>query len=482
MEPARSQVGRQALTTTARWRLRPIDRRPLLVLGDFTAGALALVGALYLWGVSGEEWLGFSREFLAERVQTWFYFIPFIWIGLMVEMYDIHRAARWRTTLRGVALAALIGLGVYLVAYFSSPPRSLPRSAVGYFLALVFILTLAWRAIYIRVFNTAAFLRRALVIGGGAAGTTLLAKLNELEPAPFVVTGVIDDDPGKAGGEVEGFPVLGGAGELKAMIADHQVTDVIVSISGPMEGRMFQALLDAQEQGVEIGRMQRVYEDMFGRVPIFHLESDWMVRSFVEESRVNAFYLVAKRLLDLLGGLLGTAAFLIILPFVTLANLAETGFPILYLQTRSGKNDRRYEVIKFRTMVIDAEGDGTPRWTAENDERVTKVGWFLRKTHLDELPQFFNVLKGEMSLVGPRPERPALIKLFQEHVPFYRARLLVKPGLTGWAQIHQVYAANVEETNEKLEYDLYYIKHRSILLDLLILLRTPATILGLRGR
>ena len=482
MEPARTELGPRSFTTPARWRLRPADRRPLLVLGDFLAGAAALVGALYLWGLSGDEWLGFSREFLDERVQTWFYFLPLIWLGLMVEMYDIHRAARWRTTIRGVALAALVGLGIYLVAYFSSEPRSLPRSAVGYFLALVSILTLVWRSLYIRIFTTTAFLRRAIVVGGGRAGTALLAKLNELKPAPFVVAGVIDDDPSKVGATVEGYPVLGGGGELAEMIAAHRISDVIVSISGPMEGRVFQALLDAQEQGVEISRMQRVYEDLFGRVPIFHLESDWMVRSFVEESAVNAFYLVVKRLMDLLGGLVGTAAFLMVLPFVFIANLVETGFPIFYLQTRSGKNDRRYAVIKFRTMVVDAEEDGTPRWTAENDERVTRVGWFLRKTHLDELPQFINVLKGEMSLVGPRPERPALIKLFQEHVPFYRARLLVKPGLTGWAQIHQVYAANVEETNEKLEYDLYYIKHRNMLLDLLILLRTPATILGLRGR
>jgi lipopolysaccharide/colanic/teichoic acid biosynthesis glycosyltransferase len=182
------------------------------------------------------------------------------------------------------------------------------------------------------------------------------------------------------------------------------------------------------------------------------------------------------------GGLAGTLAMLVILPFVTLANLLESGFPIFYTQTRSGLNDRNYELIKFRTMQKDAEKDGIPQWTAENDERVTRVGWFLRKTHLDEIPQFFNVLRGEMSLVGPRPERPALIKMFQEHVPFYRARLLVKPGITGWAQIHQQYAANVEETNEKLEYDLFYIKHRSMLLDLIILLRTPATVLGLRGR
>ena len=133
-------------------------------------------------------------------------------------------------------------------------------------------------------------------------------------------------------------------------------------------------------------------------------------------------------------------------------------------------------------MWQDAEKDGKPQWAQKDDDRITKVGIFLRKTHLDELPQFINVLRGDMSLVGPRPERPELVKLFQEHVPFYRARLLVKPGITGWAQVNQNYAANIEETYTKLEFDLYYIKHRSIGLDLFILLRTPATMLGLRGR
>ena len=245
---------------------------------------------------------------------------------------------------------------------------------------------------------------------------------------------------------------------------------------------MFLALLDAQEQGTEISLMQAVYEDLFARVPIFHLEADWMLRSFVEESRVSIYYLITKRILDLFGGLLGLIAMLLVLPFVTLANLIETGWPIFYTQERAGLNARRYEVIKFRTMQRDAEKDGVAQWAQENDERVTFVGRILRKTHLDELPQSINVLRGEMSLVGPRPERPELIDLFQEHVPFYRARLLVKPGLSGWAQIHQDYASNVEETNVKLEYDLYYIKHRSFLMDINIMLRTPSTVLGFRGR
>ncbi len=475
-------MSRTEITTSQAWSLRPSERRPILVAGDFIAGLIALAGALYLWSSSRGEWLGFSVEFLTQRVPAWFYLLPVVWLILLVELYDIHRSTRWRTTLRGVAMAALIGLVVYLAVYFSSPPRSLPRSAVGYFLILVSVLTLAWRSIYIRIFTTAAFMRRVLIVGGGRAGSTLLQKLNEVSPAPFIVVGVIDDDPGKTSCLIEGVPVLGSSQDLAKVINDNRVSEIIVSISGPMQGTMFQAILDAQESGVEISRMQRVYEDLFNRVPIFHLESEWLVRSFVEESRVSGFYLLVKRLVDVLGGIVGLTGLLLLVPFVALANLVETGFPIFYFQKRSGQNANTYELIKFRTMQQDAEKDGTPQWTSIDDERVTRVGWFLRRTHLDELPQFINVLKGEMSLVGPRPERPELIRLFEEHVPFYRARLLVKPGITGWAQIHQQYAANVEETNEKLEYDLYYIKHRSLVLDLLVLLRTPATVLGLRGR
>ncbi|NMC12870.1 MAG: sugar transferase, partial [Chloroflexi bacterium] len=156
--------------------------------------------------------------------------------------------------------------------------------------------------------------------------------------------------------------------------------------------------------------------------------------------------------------------------------------PIFYSQVRSGKRDVPYTIFKFRTMRRDAEADGRPQWAVEDDQRATKVGKFLRKTHLDELPQFLNVLRGEMSLIGPRAERPELVALFEKHVPFYRARLLVKPGMAGWAQVNFGYASTIDETITKLEYDLYYIKHRNLFLDFIILFRTPSTVFGFRGR
>ena len=245
---------------------------------------------------------------------------------------------------------------------------------------------------------------------------------------------------------------------------------------------MFQSLLDVQESGVEITRMAVAYEELLGRVPIQTLDPDWILRSFVDEARVSTFFELGKRLVDIIGGLIGTVITLLILPFVGLAILFDDGRPIFYLQIRSGRNGRTYRIVKFRTMIREAEADGQPKWAAVGDHRNTRVGRILRKTHLDELPQFVNVLMGDMSLVGPRAERPELITLFQEQVPFYRARLLVKPGITGWAQINFGYASTVEETMVKLEYDLYYIKNRNLFTDAVILLRTPATVFGFRGR
>jgi exopolysaccharide biosynthesis polyprenyl glycosylphosphotransferase len=472
----------KALSPSQEWRLRPRERQPLLVLGDLVVSGLSLLLALYIWGLSSDEWLGLSSEFLTTRVPFWFYILPLIWLGMIVELYDIRRAGDIIETARGVAISALLGLGLYLVIYFTQEPNSLPRGGVAYFLISVSILTFVWRVLYIRIFTTSAFMRRVLIVGGGKAGQTLLHIYNGMQPRPFLVAGVIDDDPDKIGMEVEGYRILGGADSLSRWIEEENVSDLVVCISGEIGGRMFQTLLDLQERGLEIVRMQTVYEELMGRVPIFHLEADWILRNFVETSRINVFYLLAKRLLDLFVGLLGLLLLSVILPFVALANLFESGRPIFYTQTRSGQSDHPYELVKFRTMRQDAEKDGQPQWAKENDERITRVGRILRKTHLDELPQCLNILRGEMSIVGPRPERPELIAMFQKHVPFYRARLLVKPGLTGWAQVHQNYAANVEETNMKLEFDLYYIKHRSLLLDLIIMLKTPATILGLRGR
>lgn len=467
-----------------RWRLHTRERRTLLVVGDLAMALLALVAALYFWSIA-EAFFEFSLEFLRERPPGWYYLLPFFWVILLVELYDIHRAGNWAATVRGVAAATLIGIGLYLLLffYFTDPPRSLlPRRGVAGFFIAAPVLTLIWRLIYIRIFTAPAFMRRVLLVGAGKAGETLVKVIDDLWPPPFYLVGIIDDDPEKTGMEIDGHPVLGGSDQLLTLIQEESVSDIVVAISGEMQGSTFQILLDAQESGVEISRLPAMYEELMGRVPIRLLETDWILRSFVDQSRVSEFYELGKRIVDILGGLIGVGLFFVTLPFISLGILLDSGRPVFYTQTRAGRGAQNYRIYKFRTMVQDAEADGIPQWAKEDDERATRIGKILRRTHLDELPQFINVLRGEMSLVGPRAERPELVDMFQEHVPFYRARLLVKPGITGWAQVNFGYASTIDETVVKLEFDLYYIKHRNLLIDFVILLRTPFTVFGLRGQ
>ncbi|HJS20305.1 MAG TPA: sugar transferase, partial [Anaerolineales bacterium] len=294
--------------------------------------------------------------------------------------------------------------------------------------------------------------------------------------------GFVDDDGHKAGKVFHGIPVLGTCYHMLNLIDVYRVSDLVVAINGEIKGATFQTILDAQEHGVDVTRMPMLYEEMTSRVPVHHLESDWIIRSFVDELHVSGFYELTKRLLDIVGGLFGLLIFAILIPFLALAIWVDTGSPIFYSQDRLGRGGRKFKIYKFRSMRRDADMEGSPFTTMENDPRVTRVGGFLRRTRLDELPQFWSVLRGEMSLVGPRAERPGLVNEYQKQIPFYRARLLVKPGLTGWAQINYGYVSSVTETVVKLEYDLYYIKHRTLAMDVSIILRTIGTVLRRTGR
>jgi exopolysaccharide biosynthesis polyprenyl glycosylphosphotransferase len=341
---------------------------------------------------------------------------------------------------------------------------------------------MVWRFFYIQVFTSKRFLRKVLIIGAGKAGKTLLKAVNQISPAPFSIIGLIDDNPEIQNMTVEGVKVIATSDRMLEIIEKEKITDIIVSISGEIQGKTFQKLLDAQQKDVEIIRMPVLYEQLFSRVPIDILEADWILRSFVDQFKFNRFYALSKRVLDIVGGMVGTLVLIVLFPFVAIAILLESGRPIFYSQTRLGKGGQEFNIIKFRTMRQDAEKNGEAQLATEDDERATKVGLTLRKTHIDEIPQFINVLKGDMSMVGPRSERPSLVEHYLRRIPFYRARLLVKPGITGWAQVNFGYAGTVEETIIKLEYDLFYIKNRNLILDLLTILRTPGTMLGMQGQ
>jgi exopolysaccharide biosynthesis polyprenyl glycosylphosphotransferase len=460
--------------------MRPVERRFLLIIGDLLVSGIGLLASLYLWA-QRDQWLHFSWDFLQQRPPLWFWFLPLLWVLLINELYDFHRAGSLKETLRGVLVGSVIGGGFYLVVFFLSDTDSIPRQGVATFIIFSAILTLLWRAFYIRIFTAQQFLRRVLVVGAGKAGSTLCSVVTNMKPPPFLVIGLVDDNAQKIGTNVECYPVLGDSSCLAALARQHGVTDVIVAITGEMRPEMFQALVNIQEKGIAVRSMPMVYEELMGRVPIFLLQSDWILRTFVDQTEAGSFYEGLKRLIDIIGGLIGSLFLIILFPIIALLTLFETGRPVIFLQKRLGMYGEEYLTIKFRTMLQSTNSDKA-RVTTSNDDRITRVGRFLRKSHLDEWPQFLNILRGEMSLVGPRPEQSELVSQLQANIPFYRARLLVKPGLTGWAQVNFGYAATLEDTGIKLEYDLYYIKHRNLLLDFVILVRTFGAVVGFRGQ
>lgn len=493
---------------TTQLRLRPSEHRTILFIGDLIMAIASVFAAIETWvqyiqynvnqeavriienaQLVGREVDPVRARELAERVinttvdvPAWFYLLPFVWLVLLVELYEPHVAGSGRQTTRGIAIAALLGLTAFSLLFITRQETDLPRIGVGAFLFFASLLTLIWRMIFIRIYKRTGQLRRILLIGAGKAGQTLAELYNSLEPRSFSIIGYVDDDERKVGEIFHDLPVLGTSEYLLELIDDNRISDLVVAINGEIKGTTFQTILDAQEKGVDVTRMPILYEEMTGRVPIHHLESDWIIRSFVDGLSTSGFYLLFKRMMDVLGGLVGMVILAFATPFLAPAIFLDSGLPIIYSQPRHGRGRSIFTIYKFRTMRKKSDSLQDSKTTVENDPRVTRVGKFLRTTRLDELPQFWNVLRGDMSLVGPRAEVPKLVDEYQKQIPFYRARLLVKPGLAGWAQINFGYASTIEETSIKLEYDLYYIKHRTLIMDFQIILRTIGTVIRRTGR
>jgi exopolysaccharide biosynthesis polyprenyl glycosylphosphotransferase len=464
------------------WKLRPSERKLILLTGDFIIAILSLLFALYFWSVEPDEWLKFSLQFLVERPPFWFYLLPFLWILFLSGLYDVRKVHKISETISGIGISIFLSISLYLLVFFLSEPNTLPRLGVALFFANAAILTIFWRLIYIKIFTASRFQRRVIIVGAGNSGKALVEIIENLNPKPFQLIGLVDDDPQKIDGNISGFPILGSISELNSLLHEFNISDVVFSITGEMDPLALNTLIEAEENGIEITSMPVMYEELTGRVPIYLLKPDWLLRSFIDYAHVNRFYELGKRFIDIIGGLIGVIITIVLYPIIGLVIVLDNWGPIIYSQIRLGKNGKYYNILKFRTMFVDAEINGNYKPAEENDQRITTIGKILRKSHLDELPQFINVLKGEMSLIGPRSERPMIVETYQKHIPFYRGRLLVKPGISGWAQVNYGYASTIEENAIKLEYDLYYIKHRDLMMDLSIMLLTISSVIGLRGR
>jgi exopolysaccharide biosynthesis polyprenyl glycosylphosphotransferase len=445
------------------------ERRLLLIVVDLML--IVAVGYLLSWDSRG------PGNFPGLALPLALYWLA---MGQIMGTYDLTTAARPRACLSAVLRTAVaFAISFLLLDFFVHYLIARPKVII--LVLAVPLLVGLWRLSYIRLFGAAHFQRKVLVVGAGAAGVTLLRAVRRHPGHGVAVTGILDDDSSKLGSTVEGVRVMGDSSAIWPLVEELRIEEVVIATNQPPTDALLQGLGTCYEHSIAVSHMPSLYEEVTGQVPVEFMGPHWF--GAVQLSRAGGGISVAsKRLLDIL---LGGAALILLTPVILIlgciVRLSSKG-PVLHRQERVGLHGNPFSILKFRTMRVDAELPGEAVWAAPDDPRATKIGRWLRRTHLDELPQFILVVKGDMSLVGPRPERPEFVRDLEKAIPLYRARYSVRPGVAGWAQLNYPYGASVEDALAKLRYDLYYIKNRSTMLDLAIIGGTLTRVFGMRGR
>jgi sugar transferase (PEP-CTERM system associated) len=340
---------------------------------------------------------------------------------------------------------------------------------------LVGTVVIAWRLTFAWWARRVAPRERLLLVGTNPAAVALARELHDRrEDLGVEIVGFIDADPGRVGAPVINPGVIGTIEDIPAIVRARAVDRVVVSLADARGKLPMDKLLEMKLSGVSFDHLPSVYEEYTGKIAVENLRPSWLI--FSAGFRKTRLLLVAKRLLDIVVALVGLTLAMPILALLAVAVKWSSPGPVLYRQARVGQGGRIFHVYKLRSMRLDAEAATGPVWARRDDDRVTPIGRWMRRTRLDEIPQLWNVLLGNMSFVGPRPERPEFVRSLTQQIPFYPQRHVVKPGLTGWAQVRYTYGASVEDAIEKLQYDLYYIKHVSIVFDLFIIFETIKTV------
>jgi exopolysaccharide biosynthesis polyprenyl glycosylphosphotransferase len=457
------------------------ERRLLLGLGD--AASMLVAQVLTIWLASKSIYLGLNLAL--DQLATWYLLPPILAIWLAVawlnDLYHVPSSYVKSRTARRIIQATALSMLIY-VGMFYLLPDVLP---LYYYVGLTLLmvpLVASWRVFYTLVFKRDGFRQRVLLLGNGSRAKATVRDIQKRGWSSFqtyqVVGYVHQTEPKNKSGELQ---YLGPSRDLLSVIDKHKIHEIVVTTNGRLRNKLFESLIECQAKGVRVSWMPEFYERLYQKVPVEHLDRSWALYMIQNRPVFNRIALGIKRLLDLILLLFALPIFLIILLPVALAVKLESPGPVFYRQVRCGRAGDLFMIYKFRTMVAHAENDGKARWASKGDPRITRVGQFLRKARLDELPQLFNVFRGEMSIIGPRPERPEFVEQLEEVIPFYRMRHLVKPGLTGWAQINYDYGNTVDDALVKLQYDFYYVRYWSIWLDLYILFRTVGVVLLLKG-
>lgn len=410
---------------------------------------------------------------------TWMLLLTFylLFFGEIFELYNLKVASDKYLTFRSIIITTLFTVLFYVFTPIISPILPQNRIQILYFFIALLVPILISRFIYIQFIFSPRFLKNILVIAEIKQVEDLL-NLTKTKESNSVVAYISTK-------EVENCECMyvkaSSSIDLLKIIKEQYINEIVVS-SKKFEfvNEIHTQLIELFEKGVVVRSVDSFMEDETNRISESQLVPNFYNYFTFSKSHQNNLYVAFRRILDVLFALAGICIFLILVPIVFLGNLLGNKGRLLYKQQRVGKRGRLFEIIKFRTMVSNAEKEGAV-WATKNDVRVTTFGRFLRKTRIDEFPQFFNVLKGEMSLIGPRPERPEFVEQLEKEFPFYAIRHVIKPGLTGWAQVMHPYANTFKDQQQKLMYDLYYIKERNLLMDFKIVIKTISTILFFRG-
>jgi len=345
---------------------------------------------------------------------------------------------------------------------------------------IIFILVLGWRLLSHQLSKYIITPKRVIIVGKGKA-VHEISQAIKLVSEDLLVIGTVQ--------EKEGIKVLGSIDRLQDIIQEYDIDQIVLAGIEEKDCNIAHIILDARLKGIDVIDMPDLYQTLLKKIPINYVQEKWFINAKGFERINNILILKVKRLIDVMSSFFILLISLPLWPFIALMIKMNSPGPIFYKQRRLGKNESTFLLYKFRSMIHEAEKNGAV-WAEQDDDRVTGAGKILRKLHVDELPQLLNVIKGEMSLVGPRPERPEFVEDLKKEIPFYSLRHFMMPGLTGWAQICYPYASSLKDAKEKLEYDLYYISHMNLLLDMRILLKTVQIVIfgrrkqdyGLRSR
>ena len=402
--------------------------------------------------------------------------------GTVFELYDLQKSSKIEKISTGIIVTASTTVLFYLLTPFYTPVLPDNRLQILFFyFAIIFALFL-WRIAYITFIASPRFYKKVLIIGETSNIETIVEAFKSSDPNYKIVGFVNCELDKKTSVKFKAIREYN-ANQIREVIKKENLSEIVVASysSENITSEIYYTLIKLLEEGFPINEYTQVYEDLTQRIPVQFVGKDFYKYFPFSRNNQNKLYLFFHRLIDVIISLFGLLIGMVLLPIILLGNALANRGPLFYTQDRIGKNGRVFKIMKFRTMIKNAEKSGA-MWAKKGDVRVTLFGKFLRNSRLDEIPQFLNILKNEMSLIGPRPERPFFVKELSQMLPFYETRHIVKPGITGWAQVKTRYASSIDDSLLKLQYDLYYIKHRGFFLDMNILIKTLSTIVFFRGQ